>query len=202
MNDNDSLHNCLLSSFIQTPLEKWIAPPSSSCGIVGVASSVRCGSLQTALGPPWSPVSSPQCLTFPVGGSWFQVNFSNKSEWVVYTMSPWVQEIAFLLPLFIQPSGIKPLHSCLFPYRPFNLPAFLAEEETCDVSWVFVIFTDNLWLSFSVWVLIFSSHLCSLKMVSMFWDVVHFSLISTGCCKPFGLWSLFLLIVIIAICWL
>lgn len=144
MNDNDSLYNCLLSSFIQTPLERGIAPPSSSYGIVGVASSVRCGALQTTLGLPWSPVSSPQCLTFPVQGSWFQVNFSNKSEWVVYTMSRRVQEIAFLLPLFIQPSGIKPFHSCLFPYRPCSLPAFLAAEETCDVSWVFVIFTDNL----------------------------------------------------------
>lgn len=37
MNDNDSLWNHLLSSFIQTPLEKWTAPNFSSCRIVSVA---------------------------------------------------------------------------------------------------------------------------------------------------------------------
>lgn len=58
------------------------------------------------------------------------------------------------------------------------------------------------WLSFSVWELMFSSHLCSLKTVRMFWDVIHFPLISMCCSKPFGLWSLFLLMVIKAINWL
>lgn len=43
-NDNDSLQNPLLSSFIQTPLEKQIAPPFS-CRIVSIASSVRYGVL-------------------------------------------------------------------------------------------------------------------------------------------------------------
>lgn len=219
MNDNDSLHNCLLSSFIQTPLEKWIAPPSSSrrivSRIVSVASSVRCGALQTAQrcwvqDPPGSPVSVPQWLTFLVWDSWFQVNFSNKSDWAVYIMSPWVQEIAFLLLLFVQPSGQTPSllvsapdnWASASPTDPVTFqPSPLQRRPVTSAGFLWflqIIF----WLSFSVWELMFSSYLCSLKTVKMFWDVIHFPLISMCCSKPFGLWSLFLLIGMKAINWL
>lgn len=80
------------------------------------------------------------------------------------------------------------------PYRPRHLPAFPAAQETCDISWIFVIFTDNLLIVFfSLRAHVFLSSLL-FKNGQDVRDVIHFSLISMCCHKPFGLWSLFLLI--------
>lgn len=110
--------------------------------------------------------------------------------------------------------------SCIYLYNPFTLNLYFwkyyASISTTNtfVSWLacyrgnicdqlaFHDFTDNLFVVlFSLSAHIFL-HLCCLKMVRIFWDVIHFSLTCLEWNKPLGLWSSLLLTAIITVSWL